>query len=334
MAAPAPTTAKLMAIINMLQAQIVALQNAAPAAAAAPPTGAATVVFADMPQTLGADDLIDYLTKQGSTIFKQGCNPLDDKALTDNFAMTPDQTVIFVKAFHHSATMMGWNQGTMQITLFANSAGRQVDIIKSYGQIDKATLKSACERFCKPGEVHSQTCAKQNNMMMSICLAKSLTADVQARLLPYRNKFTFDGVKYAPLMYKIIMRLATINSVATTQTLCNNLQSIGTFAATVSSDINKVHSKFNKNYSQLIARGATIDNPIGILFDAYLIVPCHHFKLYIRQQHEDYLDVKLTTITHEALMMSAKHKFDWLKTKGLWGVKSPDDKKICDDRRP
>ncbi len=27
-------------------------------------------------------------------------------------------------------------------------------------------------------------------------------------------------------------------------------------------------------------------------------------------------------------MTSAKHKFDWLKTKGLWGAKSPDDKKI------
>jgi hypothetical protein len=27
-------------------------------------------------------------------------------------------------------------------------------------------------------------------------------------------------------------------------------------------------------------------------------------------------------------MTSAKHKFDWLKTKGLWGAKSPDNKKV------
>jgi hypothetical protein len=107
MAALAPNTAKLTAIITTLQAQIVALQNAAPAAAAAPPAGAATVVFAVMPQMPGANDLIDYLTKQGSTIFEQGCKPLDDKALTNGFAMTPDQTVIFVKAFHRHATTMG-----------------------------------------------------------------------------------------------------------------------------------------------------------------------------------------------------------------------------------
>jgi hypothetical protein len=107
MAAPAPTTAELMAIITMLQVPFIALQNAAPAAAAAPPAGAVPVVFADMPQMLGADDLIDYSTKRVSTIFKQGCKPLNDKALTNGFAMTPGQTVIFVKAFHRHATTMG-----------------------------------------------------------------------------------------------------------------------------------------------------------------------------------------------------------------------------------
>ncbi len=73
--------------------------------------------------------------------------------------------------------------------------------------------------------------------------------DAQARLLTYRNEYTFDGFKYAPLMYKMIMRLATINSVATTQTLCNNLQSLGVHAAMVCGNIDKVHNKFNKNYS-------------------------------------------------------------------------------------
>jgi hypothetical protein len=242
--------------------------------------------------------------------------------------MTPDQTVIFNEAFHHCATTMGWNQGTRQITLFANSAGRQVDIIKSYGQIDEATLKSACERFCKPGGVESQTRAKQNNTMMSICLTKLLTADAQARLLTYRNKYMFDGVECAPLMYKIIMRLATIDSVATTQTLRDNLQSLGVYATMVSDNINKVHNKFDKNYSQLIARGVTIDNPISILFKAYLVVPCHNFKTYICHQHKDYLDGKHTAITHKALVFSAKGKFDWLKTKRLWWAKSLDNKQI------
>ncbi len=129
-------------------------------------------------------------------------------------------------------------------------------------------------------------------------------------------------------MYKIIMRLATINSITTTQTLHNNLQLLGVYAATVSGNIDKVHNEINKNYSQLIAGGTTVDDPIGILFEAYLVVPCHNFKTYICHQHKDYLDGKLTAMTHKALMTSAKCKHDWLKMKGLWGAKSPDNEKI------
>ncbi len=99
-------------------------------------------------------------------------------------------------------------------------------------------------------------------------------------MLTYHNKYTFDGVKYAPLLYKIIMRLATIDSVATMQTLQENLQNLGVFAATVNvnGDINKIHGKFDRNHSQLLARSATIDDPIGLLFDANSVVPYHNFK--------------------------------------------------------
>ena len=63
MANPAPTIAELQALIQMLQGQVTALQNAAPAAQAAPAAATTTVVFAETPQTLGVDDLIDYSTK-------------------------------------------------------------------------------------------------------------------------------------------------------------------------------------------------------------------------------------------------------------------------------
>jgi hypothetical protein len=133
------------------------------------------------------------------------------------------------------------------------------------------------------------------------------------------------GWSTLPFMYKIIMNLATINSVTTTQTLRNNLQLLGMFAATVSGAIDKLHNKFDKIYSQMIARRATVDDPIGILFDAYLVVPCHNFKSYICLRHKDYLNEKLTAITHRTLTTSAKHRFNQLKTKGTWGAKSPNN---------
>jgi hypothetical protein len=96
----------------------------------------------------------------------------------------------------------------------------------------------------------------------------------------------------------------------------------------MSGDINKIHGKFDKNYSQLIAHGTTIDNPISILFDAYSVVLCYNFKQYIKHQHEDYLDGRLTGITHKNCMTSAACKYNYLEVKGQWGAKSPNDKKI------
>jgi hypothetical protein len=149
-----------------------------------------------------------------------------------------------------------------------------------------------------------------------MCLKKLLTASAKASLLTYRSEYTFDGVEYGPLMYKVIMRLATIDSVATTQTLRDNLQNLGMFAVMVKGDIDKVNAEFDTNYSQLLARGATLDNLIGILFEAYILVPCYNFTKYISTKHDDYLDRNLTGLTHQALMSMAKCKFDFLKTNG------------------
>ncbi len=132
-------------------------------------------------------------------------------------------------------------------------------------------------------------------------LANLLSLSAKVQLLTYKNEYIFDGVEYAPLMYKIIMRLATIDSVATTRTLRDNLQNLSVFAATVSGDIDKINTEFNKNYSQILARGATVDDPLNLLFNAYLVVPCYHFKTYMKQKHNGYLDGTLT-LTHEVLM--------------------------------
>jgi hypothetical protein len=181
MAALVPTVTYLQALILTLPAQVANLQAAIPAAPAT--SAAAVVTFADTPQTLNTDDLLDFLTKRGSSIYEQGCKALDDKVLAGSFGMTTDQMVVFVEAVSCCATAMGWNKGAMQITTFANHDGTLVDLVKCYGQIGEATLKIACKRFCKAGEVDAKSCAKQNNTVMAICFASSLTAEAQARLL-------------------------------------------------------------------------------------------------------------------------------------------------------
>jgi hypothetical protein len=81
MAGATLTNKELMVLIVTLQVHVAALTAAAPVAAGAPPAGAAPVVFADMSQMLGADDLIDYLTKRWSAIFEQWCKHLTTRHL-------------------------------------------------------------------------------------------------------------------------------------------------------------------------------------------------------------------------------------------------------------
>jgi hypothetical protein len=123
------------------------------------------------------------------------------------------------------------------------------------------------------------------------------------------------------------MALATIDSVATTKTLRSNLRELPTFCSTVKGDIKLLHSYFDSNYTQIIACGATVDDPVDILFSAYMVVPCSNFRSYIKRKQEFYTDGTLT-LAHKELIMLATNKFNLLKQEGTWGAKSPDEDKI------
>ncbi len=153
--------------------------------------------------------------------------------------------------------------------------------MKAYGQINEVTLKTRCDVFCTAGDANYQTRAAQNNHMMAQCLKSSLTPAALAHLEPYQAQYTFNGIEYAPLMYKIIMRLATIDSVTTTKTLRKNLDGLPAYAASVNGDVDMINFYFNAIYSRILARGATVDDPLSKLFDGYLAVPNDTFRKYI-----------------------------------------------------
>jgi hypothetical protein len=130
-----------------------------------------------------------------------------------------------------------------------------------------------------------------------------------------------------PILHKKIIALATIDSVATTKSLRSNLMELPIYCSTIKGDIEPLHSYFDTNYTQIIARGATVDDPVDILFSAYMVIPCHNFRSYIKHKQDAYTDWTLT-LTHEELIMLATIKFNLLKQEGTWGAKSPDKDKI------
>jgi hypothetical protein len=114
--------------------------------------------------------------------------------------------------------------------------------------------------------------------MMSKCIMKTLTPAARVRLLPFQGDYKIDDIIYVPLLHKKIMALATMDSIATTKTLCSNLRELPTYCSTSKGDIKLLHSYFDANYMQIIAHWAMVDNPINILFSAYMVLPCHNFR--------------------------------------------------------
>ncbi len=251
------------------------------------------------------------------TIYNEGC-----KKFTTEFDMKSSGTVVYTTELQAKCIKMGCHMGTQQIINFTNAAGStiNINIVHQYRQINMVTLQTQCEVFCKNTGILFQARARQNNTMMSKYIMKMLIPAARVRLLPFQGDYKIDNVIYAPLLHKKIMALATIYSVPTTKTLHSNLRELPTFCSTIKGDIKLLHSYFDSNYTQIIARGATVDDPVNILFSAYMVVPCNNFRSYIKLKQDAYTDGTLT-LMHEELIMLATNKFNLLKQEGTWGAK-------------
>jgi flagellar hook-associated protein FlgK len=174
MAGNAPSNAELAQQIAALTAVVTNLANAiatqAPAPAVAPP--AAAVSFATSPGVAAIEELIDYTTKHGASLYEQGT-----KALGTPFNMKSNQVVIFEKQLQDRASMMGWDQGAQNILQFTNKDGRQISLIAEYGQIDAETLKTVYGKFMTG--VNSDKQAAQSNKQMCCCLYSRLTKEAK-----------------------------------------------------------------------------------------------------------------------------------------------------------
>jgi hypothetical protein len=105
----------LQQVNQNLQNQLNAIQNALPqpaggasarsGVALAPlPGGANPTAFPLTPATTNLEGLIDYSSKLGQSIYKQGCQKLFED---EGFHMTPSTTAAFVKTFENRCSVMG-----------------------------------------------------------------------------------------------------------------------------------------------------------------------------------------------------------------------------------
>jgi hypothetical protein len=74
------------------------------------------------------------------------------------------------------------------------------------------------------------------------------------------------------------MHLATINSIATTESLHKNLDNLPFYAAYINGNMDMINSCFNANYLQIMACGITVNDPLSKIVVGYLALTDNALK--------------------------------------------------------
>ena len=157
--------------------------------------------------------------------------------------------------------------------------------------------------------------ANQNNQMMQVSIWDSLTMQAQQSLAQHELEYTHGGVICGPLLLKVIIRSATMDSRSTISIIQAQLNHIDAYAAGVVGDVEKITEFFTDNLDRLKASGATLDDEVDILFKGLKAVRCKEFRSYIYRKEELYTDGTIS-LTVQELSIVAQQWFSLMKTKG------------------
>jgi hypothetical protein len=298
---------------------------------------AATTTFATTPGTHNVTSIIDYSTRTGTALYEEGIKSLyDDK---EKFDLQNDKATGFIDRVKARAKKMGWDNEIQGITTYQVN-GRTVDLIKQYGLIDITEIHVQSQPWYLHNGAKADQRAAQNNAQFYEMLMNSVTPSARDRIKVYEDEHMLsDGntppslVPNAAALYKVIMRLTTLDSKSTSKALRDRLKDLPAFATTCNDDINLLHSYFFDAYNQLKARGEDMHDKEALLFQAYKLgIRDYKFVSYMTKKEEDWYDGTgdMQGTDYKFIIKRAKEKYDQLKadTHYEWGAQSPVDHRV------
>jgi hypothetical protein len=297
--------------LQALQAQSNAMataQAANPGGEGAPATIAA--VFADTPGRRKADDIINYSTTTGMKIYKEASTELKIK-----FDVESSQVVLFCEALKSRAQDSGWALGAGDIINIPDGDGDKHNLLMEFGCLTKEEIKSHVTSY-----LDANGRKAQNSTQMLNCLKASLTDAGWLKIMSEADKYTVNGKESGPLLFKLLMQTAVVDTVATAEFYRANLSSLDTFIATVDSNIKIFNQYVKTQLAGLKARGETTNDLLTNHFKAYLNVSDEAFVRYIELKKIAFEDGQ--EMKPDALMSLALNKYATLKQQGK--IEGPD----------
>ena len=297
---------------------------------------APTATFATTPGTHSIADIIDYSTRTGTALYEQGIKSLYEDE--ERFNLQNEKAPAFIREVKLRVEKMGWNDANQGITTYQVD-GNNGDLIKNYGLIPMSEIATQSKPWYEHTGAKVSQHAAQNNAQMFEMLMNSLSVSAKEQIAVYKDEYMLSDantpaklVGNAAALYKVVMRLTTLDTKSTNKALRDRLKELPTVAATLNGDIDAIHAYFNDTYSQLKARGEDVEDKEDILFAAYANVPDAKFQSYMEKKESDwYEDVNdMQGKDWKDIMKKAKEKFDLLKCDAhyKWGTPSLAEQKV------
>ena len=274
--------------------------------------------FARNPGQKDPDNIIDFNTKLGVSLYNSAITPVEIKFDGDSKNISLFQNQLLRKGFK-----AGWGAGTGDILNIPDDDGNKRNILTEYGCLTKENITTASEVY-----MTTDSRAVQNNDMMLECILGSLTEGCFHKIANEESSYTLKGTneQSATLLYKLLMAKSIIDTVATTYQLRNQLDSLEEYMTSVNSNIELFNMHVKSSKEGLKARGQTIDDLTLKLFRGYKAASDSKFVDYIEKKEESHLDGE--TVEDDALMHLALNKYAIRKQNNLWGAPSAEQEQI------
>jgi hypothetical protein len=311
--------ANMQAIAQQLQALQAQINAMAPVQGGNVGEGAPApipAVFADTPGRRKADDIIDYSTTTGMKIYKEASTELKVK-----FDVESSQVVLFCEALKSRAQDSGWALGEGDIINIPDEKGDKHNLLMEFGCLTTQEIKTHVTSYLVANGRKAQ-----NSTQMLNCLKASITDAGWLKIMSEADKYTVDEKESGPLLFKLLMQTAVVDTVATAEFYRANLSSLDTYVATVDSNIEIFNQYVKTQLAGLKARGETTNDLLTNLFKAYLNVSDEAFVRYIELKKIAFEDGQ--EIKPDALMSLALNKYATLKQQGKWKALTPTDEKL------
>lgn len=275
--------------------------------------------FALAPALVGGDQPIDYSTRAGQTLYSAATAELPYKFEGSNSSIPS-----FLRAIQDRTIAQGW-EDIFFITIGQDALGQDIlrNLLTHYGEITLAQVRQNAQTDYINMPVRNAQISHQIHQ----CLIKSISKEVQERLVTESPNYEVNGIADGPSYLMTLIQIYFIKTNATPSTIRLKISDAHLTIAEKSFNIDEFNTEINGHVQRLSANGHSTEDLFAHLIKAYKLVPDKEFARYIRgviDRHNDGTEV----INSEQLTGRAKAKYDELVEARTWMTDDATDRQL------